>query len=239
MTPRMRRVALAAVSLAVGAFAFASAAAALPILAPEDAEGLAESLAEATEAQGICYGWDVSVDDQNGGGSGNDIGGSLGAGTPVINRFTGASNSCERYVIFTASITYTSNWSESEDYASYSIVSNLSPAPTTSQLGELGLSERDLLGDNDDVAISNAVLALPALVAELGHAPPVPLEEDDEPLAAGEEPTNRPGSDWLRKNAVALGAAVALLVIGVLWIGFAVLVNRTGMNRPNFGGVDE
>ncbi|MGI8441236.1 MAG: hypothetical protein ACR2NV_13755 [Thermoleophilaceae bacterium] len=164
-----------------------------PLLEEPDAVELAQTLAEATAEQQVCYGWEVAVDDQSGEGAGGvEAGSSAGPGAPLDRA------SCPRWAIFQGGVSYTSESSESEDSAEIAIDSNLARPPTVSQLEDLGYSEDDLLGDIDDQAVIDMTNALPLLVAEAGEAPYIPFEPPTEPVPASDRPNDGPGSDWLR-----------------------------------------
>ena len=229
-TPPKRAPGRLAVLLAAGvsaaAFLWASSAGALPVLEAPDATELAQALAEATDDQDVCYGWDVTVNDYGGSASGVDEGSSLGVGPTAIE------TECERYVIFEARITYTSQASESEDSASFVVRSNIPGAPTTGDLFDAGISTSGLLGGNDDQVVANAALMLPALVAEKGLAPPITLEANTEALPSGDRATGTPGSDWLRKYGAGAGMAALLLAGGLGWAGWIVFRERPFRRRP-------
>ena len=194
----------------------AAPAAALPILEEADAVELANSLAEATAEQDICYGWQVRVDDQGGGGGGLDAGSNLGPTTPVD------TERCERYVVFDADIVYTSDFSEQEDAAAFTVLSNIAGAPGGAELREAGISTEALLGEDDDAEVGDAVLALPALVAAEGLAPFVPAEPNTGTIPEADGPTGGPGqSDWLRQNGAAVLGGGALIVAGLGWAAWS------------------
>jgi hypothetical protein len=202
------RAALLVLAVAAAVLLAAPPAGALPILELADAEELVQALAEATEEQDICYGWSVTVHDNTfGGNSGTDFGSSLGLGRLP------EGPECPRYVLFEATVSYTSESSESEDAAYYRVDSNVARAPTEDDLRRVGVSGEGLLGEQDDVALTNAVLALPALVAEQGLAPAIDLEANTDALPAGDRATGTPGSDWLRQYGSTL-ALLALVVLG-------------------------
>jgi len=186
----------------------ASGPAAEPILAPDDAAGLANALADAAEEQDVCYGWQVTVqDDWDGRYDGVDAGSSAGVGTAVTDVPT-----CSRWVQFVAFITYTSASSEAEDSASFEVASNFTTIGA-GKLADFGVDEGALLGDDDDLAIYNATAALPLLVADAGLAPAVTAQ----PAAAttpsgGDHLTGRPGSDFLR-SFWPLAVIVAVLLL--------------------------
>lgn len=189
----MTRAALLLGALLLLAVLAPRSALAVPILDQADGAELAQGLSEAAEVQDVCYGWEVEVEDQSGGPSGVDAGSSQGPGV-VLDRAR-----CPKYVVLKGLVVYTSETAESEDGADIALESNLQKPPTLEDLARLGFSANDLLSDTaDDVALTDMVGALPLLVAEAGEAPFIPFEAQTEPLAAGDVPTNTPGSDWLR-----------------------------------------
>lgn len=210
-------------ALAVAAVTLASAQLFPPpdtrlVLAAADATELVQVLADATEVQGICYGWHVEVRDDADGNGGVDRGSSNGVDTWAT--------TCERWIQFEADIHYTSEMSEAEDSATFEVTSNIPGAPIRRDLAALGIDGGRLLGDNDDLAVIEATSALPLLAAEAGVAPPVPLVANTEALPAGDGPTGRPGSDWLRTNAALLGFGVLLVLCGGGWAVLALLRPR-------------
>jgi hypothetical protein len=192
-----------------------------PILAPDDAAELANALADATAEQDVCYGWVVTVNDNwEGRYSGADVGSNGGVGITVDDLAY-----CSRWVEFVATITYTPESSEAEDDASFSVVSNFTDIdPGT--LGDLGIDEGALLGDNDDLAIYNATAALPVLVADAGLAPPVTAEPATTAPPANDRLTGSPGSDFLRTYGPRLALAAVLLVAGAALLGYLLIVER-------------
>jgi hypothetical protein len=231
MTGRVSLLGRLAALAAAGASAVtvgAPPAGALPIFEAADATELAQSLAEATEDQDVCYGWEVRVDDYSGRtADGVDEGSSLGVGPTAIE------TQCDRWVIFDASIIYTSEASESEDSASFNVRSNIPGAPTSGDLFQAGISTGGLLGGNDDQVVANAVLLLPALLAEKGLAPPITLEANTQALPSGDRATGTPGSDWLRKYGAAAGVAVLTLAGGLGWAAWILFRERPfGATRP-------
>jgi hypothetical protein len=212
----LRRFARALVAASVAGPAFmAGPAAALPVLENADANELAQALAEATEDQDVCYGWEITVFDYGGSGDGIDQGSSLGVGQAANSPANSAE--CARWVVFEAALTYTSAASESEDSASFAVSSNVPGAPTSADLRDNGISEGALLGNNDDQTVANATLLLPALMAEKGLAEPITLEGNTQPLPAGDKATGTPGSDWLRKYGAAVAVAAIVFLGGLGW----------------------
>ncbi|MDX6556874.1 MAG: hypothetical protein QOD86_3069 [Miltoncostaeaceae bacterium] len=213
----MRR--LAALAALAALMVAPAGAAALPLLAPADAEELAATLAEAEEAQGICYSWYIEVEDHSGGPSGVDAGSSRGVG----HWFTAYSDECERIVALSGRITYTSESSESEDSAGIAVATKGLADPVTSgDLERLGLTGGDLLGGGDDTSLINMVGALPLLAAESGAAPYVPYEANTAPLMPGEHATGSPGNDWWRKFWPYVLVAAALCGLAGSFIGFVI-----------------
>jgi hypothetical protein len=204
--------ALAAVAVALAPACLAAPAQA-QLLAPEDAAELAQSLAEAKEEQGVCYGWRISIDDESGTVI-EDAGSSLGPGD--VTALAGAE--CPKFVLLNGVVDYTSELSEAEDSASWSITSNLNKPPTTGELRDLGHTAEGLLGDEDDEVLANAVGALPLLVADHGEAKPVGFAPGDLPREQAGEPTGNPGSDLLRESWALLLICVLMLVGGLVWL---------------------
>ncbi len=223
MTARAAGAVLLAMVLTV--FGPLAAAGAVPILDVPDAEELVRQLADATAVQGICYGWQVVVQDESGRYSGTDLGSSRGVGLPAEH------SSCPRFMVFRADLHYTSESSESEDSASFSVFANVGGGPDEGDLRRLGVTAQALLGEKDDLAVANAVLALPALVAERGLAPPVPPEETEGTIPATDRPTGRPGSDWVRAYVAFILLAAALVVGGLGLAGWAWTVDRFHLGK--------
>ena len=230
--PRRRWAALTAaaavaVTVLVGG---ALPAGALPVLQEADAIELAQALAEATEDQDVCYGWEVTIYDYGGSGDGIDQGSSLGVGK-AANAADSAAE-CARWVVFQATIVYTSASSESEDSASFSVASNVVDAPTSADLRDYGITEGALLGNNDDQAVANATLLLPALMAEKGLAEPISLEANTQALPAGDKATGTPGSDWLRKYGASMAVAALVFVGGLGWAAWIFFRERPFAPAP-------
>lgn len=218
MTVRTCRAAVLATAIAV--CGSPGAARAVPILDAPDVEELVQQLAEAAAVQGICYGWHVQVQDDDGTQSGTEFGSSRGVGLPAEDR------SCPRFMVFRASLRYTSESSESEDSGSFYVFGNVGGGPDERDLRRVGVSEQALLGRNDDLALANAVLALPALVAERGLAPPVPAEATEGAIPAADRPTNQPGSDWTRAYGHFIFLSVVLIGGGLGWAAWAWAADR-------------
>jgi hypothetical protein len=196
-----------ALALALTLFA---APAAAGVLSLEDATDLAQSLAEAEDDQGICYGWNVS----NNFDGVPDVGSSSGPGQLLVKfgRTSAATGvSCSKgYVELQGSIDYSCGSCDSEDSASVSIDSNLDDPPTVGDLEGLGLRAGDLTGDKDDTTLVNMVEALPLLAADRGNADYVAYEPATT-VPAVDHATNTPGSDFLRESWIWLvlcGAAI-------------------------------
>jgi hypothetical protein len=207
--------------------ALGAPAASAQLLAPADAEELAQSLAEATAEQGVCYGWAVRIDDENG-SLALDAGSSLGPLRPLDR----ADATCRKYVELTGLVDYTSETSESEDSASYSIESNLANPPTTRELRDLGHGPDRLLEEDDDEALANAVGALPLLVADHGEAPAVGFEAgSDLPPEQQGAPTGDPGSDALREHGALFALSLLALLGGIAWLVLALTGKARGTAR--------
>jgi hypothetical protein len=209
------RLATGGVLVAIAVLGGAGTAAAQtdPVFDPADADELANVLAEAAEGQDVCYGWDITVSDNASFSDGESRGSNDGAGTPVDT----TSAKCADYVVFRATITYTSESSESEDSASYSVDSS-SPDVTTEDLDSLELiSDEGLVGDNADVDVAKAVAALPQLAADAGIAQPIEATPAAEGEAGDAQLTDDPGSDFWRQTGMVLVWGGLLMVAGVVF----------------------
>jgi len=194
----------------------AQPAAAAPLLEEGDAAELAQSLADASDEQDICYGWQIDVQDGSGGPSGQEIGSNLGPGRLV----SAAAGSCMRTVLLEGVVSYTCDSCEGEDSASIRVTSNVAGAPTEQDLKDLGFKGGDLANDNGDVVLINMVGALPLITASKGIADPVPVEETSTVVpSASDGPTNSPSTpDWLRDSWLALSALLVLVAGGAFWL---------------------
>ena len=215
----MRRVlaALAAPLLAtlLLLLAAAPAARATPLLDEGDAVELAQQLAEATEVQGVCYGWSVSVDDQSGGPSGVDAGSNLGPDVPL----TAETPNCERQVVLVGQVIYTCESCEGEDASAADVQGTFPQAPTLADVEALGFDDKALKNDDGDTELVNMVGALPLLTSSAGAAEPVPIEQEGAPRPGPEDvPTGGPSTpDWVRDSAGALALCALLILGGLLW----------------------
>jgi hypothetical protein len=191
----------------------APASAANPVLDPEDDAEVAAALAEATEVQGVCYGYVLAVDD----GDTGEWGGTYAASSGGEGVRAAEAGGCRNGVVeLVARITYTSDFSEAEDSASWQLVSDIGSL-TISDVEDQGLSAGDLLDDGASAAtLQNAVLSLPRLAAERAGLQPVVLEPNASPLPEGAQPTGTPGSDWLREHLVLLALSVGAVLAGLV-----------------------
>ncbi len=188
-------------------------AAANPVLDPEDDADVVAALADATEVQGVCYGYVLSVDDGDTGEWGGTYAASSGGeGVPAS-----SADDCPSGVVeLVARVTYTSDFSESEDSASWDLASDV-PGLTIADVEDEGLSPQDLLDDGSSATtLLDAVLSLPRLAAEQAGLEPVVLQPNADPLPEGARPTGSPSSDWLRENIVLLALSVAAVLAGLV-----------------------
>lgn len=208
----MRRLLVAAAVLGPLLLA-APASAANPVLDPEDDAEVAAALAEATEVQDVCYGYVLAVDD----GDTGEWGGTYATSNGGVGVRAAEAGGCSDGVVeLVARITYTSDFSEAEDSASWDLVSDLTGL-TIADVEDQGLSSGDLLDDGASAAtLQNAVLSLPRLAAERAGLQPVVLEPNASPLPEGARPTGTPGSDWLRENLVLLALSAGAVLAGLV-----------------------
>lgn len=226
--PAGRTCRLLLATAAVALTLLSSPAFAEPILAADDAAELAESLAEATEEQGICYGWQANVWDGQTGQRLVDVGSGAGPGVPVDRQ------TCLRWMVFLAEIRYEPETSESEDRAVMRVESNLPDAPTAASLRDLDISDRDLVGNRDDVVLFNAVSGLPLLAAQNGLAPYVSAAPNTASIPSEDQPTGKPGSDITRTYWPLIALAGLALVFGLVGI----VLTLVGVLPPGRRGGD-
>jgi hypothetical protein len=208
----VRTLALAALFF----FATPGLAAADVIFDPADADELASVLAEATAEQGVCYGWNVSVD--NVGVPEDSVGSNRGAGIPI-------DSACAKHVQLDVNITYTSESSESEDSASYD-VSSSAGGPTRADMDALDLDWDGLTGEDPDAVIGKAVTALPLLASDKGMAKPIAAAPETGAAPADAQLTDDPGSDWWRGSGGAVLWGVGLILAGGLFAWWVLRTNR-------------
>jgi len=200
---------LLAVVLALAAFPGSAAAA--PLLEDADAAELAQSLAEATEVQGVCYGYAVEVVDESGGPSGTELGSNRGPGQALDTA------GCPRWVQLVGSVLYTSESSDSEDSAD-AIVRSRGFDVDLRDLEALGFDASDLAADDGDVVLANLVGALPVLAASRGAPPVQPELGSGERAPNGDAPTGTVRPDWLGENFGLLVLCLVLVLGGLLWL---------------------
>lgn len=207
--------ALAAAAVAL-ALAVAPAGAGAAVLDEEDAAELANALAEATYHQGVCYGWRIDVSDAAGVEDGLEAGSNLGPGEPLDRSHPDCRDG--RFAELVGVVTYTSETSEAEDRAAWTVESNLDSPLTIEEIEDLGYDTGDLLGEENDVAIINAAGALPQLAADHGDAEPVPFATERREPGTGGDPTGEPGSDLIREHKTLLGLFLLMTAGGVAWL---------------------
>ncbi|GAA0743917.1 hypothetical protein Drose_18135 [Dactylosporangium roseum] len=178
---------------------------------PVDVTAVVADLDRAATAHGICYGWQL-LDSS----SPVSTGSNLGAGR----RVTDDPQRCPKYVEVRGRYRYYPDSSESEDYATYSITTNLSNAShlDPSAFDRLGAGTSRLLADPTST-ILDAAQALPLLAQEAGVAtgavPAASASGTPAPLPSA-------GSDFWRDRwvllvvtGVLLAGAVVTLLLGI------------------------
>lgn len=174
-------------------------------------------LRDAAERQGICYGWQL----QRKYGEVVSIGSNHGDGVSV------SKVGCARWLRVTATVDYTSENSESEDYVdvavegSYEFIDD-SPDLTTG-LSRFGLTEAAFV-EEPGWAVTRAAVSLPLLAVEIGAASPEPMVT----TAPTGVPTPLPaaGSDLWRDRSGWLIGATGLLLIAVLLVVVGLVQRR-------------
>ena len=219
--PLSRRAARALLLVALAAGGCASSGdndTTVPAPAAADREATATQLAQATAAQGVCYGWRLLA-----GSSVVSEGSNLGASTPV----TADGARCDRWVEVQATVVYTAASSESEDWASVAIRTspNLKAgAIGTDELDRLGLTNKAFIADPPE-AVLRAALALPLLTVEAGAVEPLPATPTATP-SGGVPELAAVRSDFWRDRLGYMVAAAALLLGGAVLITLALLAGR-------------
>ncbi|MGW0435191.1 hypothetical protein ACWDV4_21955 [Micromonospora sp. NPDC003197] len=204
-----------------------------PPTATERADTVA-ILERASKAQNICYGWRLVEGDSSDVVS---VGSNLGDNVPVDKDPV----RCPRWIRVRAVVTYTSESSESEDYASIWVDSSddLSTVGFEVGLERLGLDD-DVFIDDPGWATARAAVFLPLLAAEQELAPPVP-QETAAPDQAGASPAPTPlpdaGSDFLRDRWAYLLGAVAFLLVSALLIIIGLVQRSRHGNQPHVNPV--
>jgi hypothetical protein len=206
----VRRLVLAALVLALAALPAGADAA--PLLEDADAQELTQSLAEATEAQDVCYGYAVEVIDDSGEGpSGVERGSNQGPGQALDTA------GCARWIQLTGTVLYTSEASDNEDSADAAVDARGFDVDL-GDLEDLGFNAADLAGENGDVVLTNLVGALPVLAASRG-APPVEPELGTGTRAPnGDRPTGTIRPDWLGENFGLLILCLFAALGGLVWL---------------------
>ncbi len=204
------------------------AASAQPFLEDGDAAELANALADATEEQGICYGWQVSVDDGSGGPSGTEIGSNFGPGRDID-----AAQCTKGSVVLQGYVTWTCSSCESEDSSDFSVRSTVPGGPTKKDLEDLDFDGGELKGDNGDSVLVSMVGALPLIVSSKGVAPALTADTSTEPAKPpADKPTGTPSiPDWLRESWLALAAFLIAAIGGGIWLMSAVSADRARKRR--------
>lgn len=235
MTTRSARWALVAAAISLVVLSGATAAAGqtgepTSILSDGDATDLAAALARATEVQGVCYGWQVTVT------------GAATAGSKGSNAGPGRSpggEQCRSTVVFRAELNYTSDSSEAEDSASIT-VSAPTGGPTAEDLARLGITPAALLGDSATDTVFNGTAVLPMLMAEKGLAPVVPPRTETA-IPGDAQVDESPGGDLMRTWGLPLLILAGIVLLGVVVLIWALLSKGrkgkgpSGEERPTTG----
>ena len=188
-------------------------------------------LDRASKAQNICYGWQLLE------GYSRDavsVGSNLGDNVPVDEDPV----RCPRWIKIRATVIYTSESSESDDYASIWVYSSddLSSIGFLSGLERLGLEDKVFI-DDPGWAIARAAVFLPLLAAERELAPPVPLATAAPDASPAPAPLPDAGSDFLRDRWPHLIGVGAFVLVGVLLVAIGLVQRHRHANRPTVGAV--
>lgn len=195
-----------------------------PVFEPAAARDLADLLAEATNAQDVCYGWTVQVADVETRSQAQSTGSNFGPGRSLDS----AGSSCRYAVEFTADIVYARASSDFDDSVSWTVTSRPPGGPGKDDLDRLELFDKaDLAGDNLDLAVARAVAALPQLAASAGIAPPLTAAPATSAPPDVGSLADSPGSDFLRRAGGLLAFGAVLLAGGLAFGAFALYSSRS------------
>ena len=180
------------------------------ILGDDGAVELAQQLAEATEEQGICYGWRVLVGNE--GDLSTERGSNFGPDRGI------ETGPCRRKAEIVGEVSWTCGSCEPEDSSSFHVEANFRGAPTKDQIRDLGLEGGNLhKGDGDEVLAAMAG-SLPVIAASNGVAEAVPAQLNTRPIPAADKPENSPSTpDWLRESWLGLTVFLVLAAAGIAW----------------------
>jgi hypothetical protein len=182
---------------------------------------LVNELADAHEELDICFGWFVQINSTVFSGS------NLGRQTSVTNNAN-----CPSYVELQIEMVYTNASSESEDSARFRVATNRDDFKIFNSDLEraAGITESSFLGDNDDVALVRATLALPLLVGEqLAIAgQDVDFATADSANTTADRVNSSPGNDWLRANRMLLVLMGVLGLLFGIFIAYAISMQTRG-----------
>jgi hypothetical protein len=200
------------------------------VLGGRETGRLIERLDAASKAQGVCYGWEVDSGRMN-----------LPPVTPVYSsgfrpsphpeakpaqrdsRVENGSNlgpdtdprlvpaQCPRWVVLRADYTY-SFIDEEWVSVNLEVDSNLPQRPSASDLTAVGITTSTLVGPYGAGGLSNAISALPMVVAQQGQAAVVPEPAPQQPPAG--DKAESPG----KGRYVGMALAILMIFGGVAWI---------------------
>lgn len=200
------------------------------VLGGRETGSLIERLDTASQAQGVCYGWEVHSGraylppvtpvysgafrpspppeakpaDQV---PGVEYGSNLGPDTdPRLAR-----TRCSKWVVLRAACTY-SYTDEEWTSVDLQVDSNLPRPPSVSDLTAAGITSSTLVGPYGAGGLSNAISALPMIVGQQGQAAMVPEPAPQRPPAG--DKVESPG----KGRHVVMGLALVMIFGGVAWI---------------------
>ncbi|WP_229398951.1 hypothetical protein [Micromonospora okii] len=200
----------------------------VPAPAADERAATVPILAQAAASQGICYGWRL----ENRSGSVVNLGSNLGDGVPAAEN-----PSCPRWVEVAATVRYTSESSESQDYA-YVEVNGSSDIDLAdlyaieNGLGRFGL-DSDAFVDEPGWAVCRAAVSLPLLAAEAGLVEPAAARTGAPVATVG--PLPDAGSDLWRDRWGFLLATAGLLLVAALLVTVGFVQRGRQRSRPQTG----
>ncbi len=187
------------------------------MLDPQDAIDLAQTLADVGDDQDVCYQWNVTIR----GGSGDEVGSSQNPDGPI----TDPAACTGGIATFTASLTYTCSSCEAEDSIGsrrLELTGDLAGAFTMRDVDRVSKAGGSaLLGNSDDLALRNTMMAIGQLVNDSGRVPRAAFEPSTSGAGTSDGPDRIRRSDWVRINTPTILTAIALVGIAAFLVGYA------------------
>ncbi|MEV8510411.1 hypothetical protein AB0368_37045 [Actinoplanes sp. NPDC051475] len=164
------------------------------------AAATAAALARATQAQHLCYGWQLDSFER-GQWLPLSLGSNAGAGVSVRQ-----APGCERWLVIAAQVSAGTR----RNKVVLTVVDSHDESSVRLRIGALGMTEKTFLADTG-AGVLRAAGALPLIAAEKGLAQPVPAQ----PAPAAVRPLPPVGSDLFRGRSGSVKVGIPLLFLAL------------------------